>query len=123
MNELAKALDDFFSGRDRSRALFDALNAFVAEIAPADIRVTKSQIAFWRRRPFAWAWVPDRYLHGDHAPLVLTLALRRSDPSSRWKEVVEPARGRFTHHMELHDESDLDDEVRAWLLEAWSIAG
>ena len=27
--------------------------------------------------------------------------------------------GRFTHHLELHAESDIDDEVREWLQEAW----
>lgn len=63
------------------------------------------------------------YLRGDHSPLVLTLALRRRDPSRRWKQIVEPANGRYTHHLELQSAHDIDDEVRAWLHEAWSQAG
>ena len=50
---------------------------------------------------------------------MLTLSLQRRDPSPRWKEVVEPAPGRFTHHLELYTTADIDDEVLDWLREAW----
>lgn len=113
------ALEEFFAGQEEPRELFAALQRAMAEIGPADLRVSKSQVAFRRHRAFAWAWMPGTYLRGKHAPLVLTLALRRRDPSPRWKEVVEPAPGRFTHHLELRSAADVDDEVRAWLREAW----
>jgi len=116
-------VDDFFSGRAASREIFVALRAALAGIGRADLRVTKSQIAFRRDRAFAWAWVPGKYLHGDTAPLVLTVCLRRRDSSPRWKEVVEPVKGRYTHHLELREAHDVDDQVRAWLLEAWGQAG
>jgi hypothetical protein len=115
-------LDDFFRGRDESRRIFDMLRAAVDVIGPTDLRVTKSQAAFRRRVSFAWAWMPDVYLGPGHAPLVLTVALRRRDPSPRWKQVVEPAPGRFTHHLELRSPEEIDDEVRAWLAEAWQAA-
>jgi hypothetical protein len=66
--------------------------------------------------------MPGRYLRGEHAPLVLTVALGRRDPSPRWKQIVEPYPGRFTHHLEPYASADLDDEVRAWLQEAWTEA-
>jgi hypothetical protein len=116
-------LDEFFAGRDLSRSIFDALSRTVAELGPSELRVTKSQVAFRRRIGFAWAWVPGKYLRGDTAPLVLTLALRRRDASPRWKEIVEPTKGHFTHHLELRGPDDIDAEVRAWLAEAWSGAG
>lgn len=105
-------LDEFFAGHKTSRSLFDALHAVIASTGLVELRVTKSQIAFVHERPFAWAWVPDGYLRGRHAPLVLSLALRRRDESPRWKQVVEPARGRFMHYLELYAGSDLDDECR-----------
>ena len=108
-------LDEFFSGYEFSRSIFEALRSAIEDLGPVEIRVTKSQVAFCRRRAFAWAWIPDRYLHGKHAPLVLTLGFCHRDPSSRWKEIVEPRPGRFTHHLELYSASDIDDEVRAWL--------
>ena len=116
-------LDAFFEGYPDGRRLFDALRVRVDALGPAELRVGRSQVAFARRRAFAWAWVPGRWLRGDTAPLVLSVALRRRDPSPRWKEVVEPRPGRFTHHLELRGEADLDDEVTGWLREAWEQAG
>ena len=115
-------LDEFFSGFEESRCIFDTLRAAIEALGPAEIRVTRSQVAFRRNRVFAWAWVPDRYLRGGHAPLVLTMAFARRHDSPRWKQVVEPRRGRFTHHVELHEPSDIDDEVRRWLREGWEAA-
>jgi hypothetical protein len=115
-------LDEYFAGKDESRRLFEALRDIVHSIGMAEIRVTKSQIAFHRRKAFAWAWIPGKYLRGKSAPLVLTLSFRHRDNSPRWKEVVEPAPGRFTHHLELWSVSDIDDEARDWLWEAWSRA-
>lgn len=115
-------LDEFFSGREESRRIFAALCGAIQALGPAQVRVTKSQVAFRRRRAFAWAWVPGMYLRGSRPPLVLTLSLAQRSGSPRWKEIVEPAPGRFTHHLELHAESEIDDEVRGWLREAWEAA-
>lgn len=115
-------LDEFFVGYDKSRQLFAALQAAVDAIGAAELRVTKSQIAFARREAFAWAWVPGKYLGGTPAPLVLTLSFRSRDASPRWKEVVEPSPGRFTHHLELYTAGDIDEEVFAWLADAWRAA-
>jgi len=115
-------LDEFFAGHDASRRIFDALHDAVGALGSAELRVSKSQVAFRRRVTFAWAWMPDVYLGEGHAPLVLTLSFRRPDPSPRWKQIVEPRPGRFTHHLELHHVADVDDEVRAWLQLAWTAA-
>jgi hypothetical protein len=116
-------LDEYFAGRDGSRRLFEALRKTIESVGALEIRVTKSQIAFVRRRPFAWAWIPGKYLRGRGAPLVLTLSLHHRDASPPWKEIVEPVPGRFTHHLELFSARDLDDQVRRWLREAWAEAG
>lgn len=115
-------LDEFFSGYEESRRLFEAVRAAIVTIGPAEVRVTKSQVAFRRRKAFAWVWIPARYLHGQIAPLVLTLSFRSRNASPRWKAIVEPAPGRFTHHLELYSTGDIDDEVRTWLRDAWLTA-
>jgi hypothetical protein len=116
-------LDKYFEDNPDSRQLFDALHDRVLAVGPAEIRVTRSQVAFWRRKAFAWAWMPAIYLRRKAAPLVLTIALRRRDDSPRWKQVVESSPGRFTHHLELYSRDDLDDEIHTWLQEAWELAG
>lgn len=116
-------VDVFFAGEDAPRRLFEALRQAVESVGAVELRVSKSQIAFQRRRAFAWVWMPGTYLRGQAAPLVLTLSLRQRDRSPRWKEIVEPYPGRFTHHLELYSVDDIDDEVRGWLREAWTAAG
>lgn len=116
-------LDAWLDGRPGARPLFEAVRGAIAGCGEASLRVSKAQVAFRRKRAFAWIWRPDDWLHGHHAPLVLTVGLRRRDASPRWKEVVEPRPGRFTHHLELHAPADVDAEARAWLAEAWAAAG
>lgn len=116
-------LDGYFAGKDQSHQLFETVHGMIRAMGAADVRVTKSQIAFYRRTAFAWAWMPGKYLRGRAAPLVLTLSFRHKDPSPRWKEIVETSPGRFTHHLELYSTSDLDDEVKTWLQAAWAQAG
>ena len=115
-------LEEFFAGQDVAGQLFIALYGLVESVGAFDVRVTKSQVAFRRRRAFAWAWMPGKYLHGAVAPLVLTVALPSRDPSPRWKQVVEPQPGHYIHHLELRSASELDDQVSGWLQEAWQHA-
>ena len=118
-------LDEFFADRDESRQLFDAMHEAIEDLGEVELRVTKSQVAFRtsQGKAFARAWMPGQYLRGKTAPLVLTLSLRSRHPSPRWKEIVEPAPGRFTHHLELYAVDDIDQEVRGWLRDAWQAAG
>ena len=116
-------LDEFFEGFETSRPIFEAVREAAEAAGPSTLRVTKSQIALARRRRFAWAWVPGRYLGPGRAPLVLSVALGRRDAWPRWKQVVEPSPGQFMHHLELHDPGEVDEEVRSRLSEAWESAG
>jgi hypothetical protein len=116
-------LNEFFEGFETSRPVFEAVRAAAEAAGASTLRATKSQIAFARRRPFAWAWVPGRYLGPGRAPLVLSVALGRRDEWPRWKRVVEPSPGRFMHHLELYQPREVDEEVRSRLREAWESAG
>jgi inorganic triphosphatase YgiF len=116
-------VEAFFAGQPKARQLFEAVRRAVEAAGPAEVKVSKSQVAFRRRRAFAWVWRPEQYLRRAAAPLVLTLSFRERNPSPRWKEIVEAARGRFTHHLELHTPAEIDGEVRQWLREAWLAAG
>ena len=114
--------EDYFGDEVESLRLFEAVAAAISEIGPATVSTSKSQVAFRRRRNFAWVWIPGKYLRREAAPLVLTLGFTTRSDSPRWKEIVEPKPGRFTHHLELYDSGDIDDEVRGWLREAWEAA-
>ncbi|MGE5603468.1 MAG: DUF5655 domain-containing protein [Nitrososphaerales archaeon] len=112
-------LSEYFAGRDESKRIFDSVWAAASSLGSIALRVTKSQIAFVRSKPFAWVWIPEMYLRRKAAPLVLTFSFHERRAWPRWKEIYEAAPGRLTHHLELWSPEDVDDEVRAWLKEAW----
>jgi len=115
-------LDEFFSGYYFSQVIFDAIHRETESLGGVSLIVTKSMISIRRERNFAWVWIPGKYLTGRASPLVLTVSLRWRDGSPRWKEIVEPAPGRFTHHLELYNPAEVDEQVRDWLREAWELA-
>ena len=119
----SRQVDEFFAGHPLGRAAFDRVAGLLAGIADLAVTVSRSQVAFRRRRAFAWLWLPDRWLTRPAAEVVLSVSLGRQDPSPRFKEVVHPARAHWMHHLELTDLADLDDEVAGWLREAADRAG
>ena len=116
-------VEGFFAGSPLGRAVFERVRAATDAAGGCRIRVSPSQVAFRRRRGFAYLWLPGRYLARPTAEVVLTIALGRHDPSPRWKEVAHPARAHWMHHLELHDPADVDEEVARWLREAADRAG
>lgn len=115
-------ISEYFVRSARTRRLRDAAIRAIESVGPSTRRTTRSQVAFHRRRGFAWIWAPAMYLTRGAAPLVLSIAAPRRLRSRRWKEVVEPTPGRFMHHLEIRRVRDLDAEVRAWLQTAWENA-
>ena len=115
-------LDDFFGEERAARRLFDALAEEVARFGKANIRVSKNQIAFRRRKNVAVVWLPSMYLEKPGAPIVLTLSFEKKDDSPRWKEITQISPKRFTHHLELHRVKDIDAQVKGWLHAAWEAA-
>ncbi|MBK8049569.1 MAG: hypothetical protein IPK16_22140 [Anaerolineales bacterium] len=115
-------VEAFFLGHVDSQAIFDVLHRLIDSIGPAEMRCTKSQVSFRRRKAFAWAWMPGQYRRGKNAPLVLTLSFRERNESPRWKSIVEPSSGGYTHHLELYSPDEIDGEVVNWLETAWAQA-
>jgi len=111
-------LDEFFAGHPEAEPIYDRVRVLVEAIGPCKTRVTRSQIAFRRRRGFAYLWLPGRWLRDPTSEVVLSIALRRHDPSPRFKQVAHPAERVWMHHLEVHRVEDLDDEVTRWLAEA-----
>lgn len=110
-----------FAGHDDALAILERMLELVDALGPVELRVGRSQIAFRRRRGFAYLWRPAQYpAHG--APAVLSIALPRPDSSARWKEVAHPSTKVWMHHLELSGPGDLDAEVVAWLSEARAAA-
>lgn len=114
---------DFLAGHPMAQAVFDRVQSVLADAGGCSVRVGRSQVAFRRRRGFAYLWLPGQYLARPAAEVVLTVALGRHDPSPRWKQIAHPAGAHWIHHLEVHDPADVDEEVAGWLREAAERAG
>lgn len=114
--------EQFFGDAPQARKLFDAVAEEIARLGDTTLRVSKSQVAFRRRRNFAVVWRPGMYLSNPRAQLVLTMSFAEKDGSPRWKEVTKVSARRFTHHLELNKVKDVDAQVKAWLRAAWEAA-
>lgn len=116
-------LSDFFDGAARAAETFGVIRAIIERFGPIKIQVSKSQVAFRRRRSFAFVWLPGKYLRRPAAPVVLSIATPTRLESPRFKEVIQPSPRTWMHHLELSDASVIDAEVCAWLRQAFEAAG
>lgn len=121
-DDAERSPEDLFDGFPEGLAICRAVQRAISTIGEATTTATKSQVAFRRRRTFAYVWRPGQYVNSA-VPAVLTIALPREVRSDRFKEVVHPSAGVWMHHIELHDASELDDQVLGWLAEAFVSAG
>lgn len=114
----------FLAGTDSGVAVFRWVRRVLADGGfDFTVSTTKSQVAFRRRRGFAYLWLPGQYLRRPNAEVVLSLALSRELASSRFKEITRSAPALWMHHLEVDSVGELDDEIAAWLREAAEAAG
>ncbi len=113
----------FFAGRPTGLAAYHRVRAVLEELGPVEVRVSRSQVAFRRRRGVAYLWLPGRYVRAPASEVVLSIVLGRAERSARFKEIVQPSRRHWMHHLVFRDVAELDDEVVGWLREAYDRAG
>ena len=114
----------FFDGKSLELALYETLfRRLESEFPEASVRVQKSQISFYGRHLFAAASLPVRRKKSwpEHC-IVVTIGLSHRLDSPRVAVATEPYPGRWTHHILLSDETQIDGELLGWLREAWEFA-
>ena len=106
----------FFDGMPDRLALYQALfQQLEAAFSEASTRVQKSQISFYGTHLFAMVSLPKRKRDPG---IVVTFGLGRHELSPRIGAAVEPYPGRWTHHVPVTGEDQLDGELLGWLREA-----
>lgn len=110
----------FFNGRPQELALYQALFRHLeAEFPQASVKVQKSQISFYGRHLFAMVSLPRRK---QESGIVVTIGLPQRLGSPRVAVAVEPYPGRWTHHVPVSREEELDSELLGWLREAYTFS-
>jgi hypothetical protein len=104
-----QAVEKIFAGRPEAERLFRQACAFIESIGPVEVVARKTQVAFGRKRRFAWVWLPQMWIkRAPDKSITLTFGLRRRVKDRRIKESVEPYPGRFTHHVVIRRAADFD---------------
>lgn len=114
----------FFAGKDRERELYQTLFGAMERAFPeASVKVQKSQISFYHKHLFAAVSLPlRRKKDWPERCVVVTVGLARPLDSPRAAVKVEPYPGRWTNHVLLSREEEVDGELMAWLGEAYEFA-
>ena len=110
------SVENFLAGK-RSPAvlLFERFNSLVQQCGPVKIAPAKTRIGFQVRMIFAAVnKLTDR---GLQAHVVLTRRL----PSPRFKRIEKMSPKCYVHHFSVESVAEMDDEVRAWLREAYEV--
>ena len=110
-----------FAGRPAALLLFHAVRHFIESLGPVTAEATKIQVSFGTARKFARVWLPQLWIKAQpDSSITLAFALDRCVVHDRIRQAVEPYRGRWTHHVVISQESDLDEDVKGWLSEVYT---
>lgn len=109
-----------FAGRPEPLRLFRAIRRYLEALGPLTIRSADAHVSFRVRRPFVWVALPP---DDDARPgLRLTFSVDERIDDPRIVDAFEPHPGRWTHRVDITDETDLDPSVERWLRRAYHLA-
>ena len=86
------------------------------------VRVSNMQISFGGRHIFAMVSLPRRKVNGRSDYLLVSFGLAYQKDSPRIWQSVEACPNRWTHHVPVFSEAELDEELLDWLHEAYVFA-
>lgn len=111
----------FFNRIPQMLPLYAALREKLERAYPdMDVRVAKTQISFRNRHVFAMASLPWRKVKGwPEAYLLVSFGLPCRKESPRIAQAVEAYPNRWTHHVLVVTEDEIDDTLMSWLDEAF----
>ncbi len=112
----------FFQPMPGALPLYLALSEqMMARFPNAAVSVQKTQITF--RERYGFAFVSLRRMKGcPEVFLILSFGLSHRLDSPRILAAVEPYPNRWTHHVLIQREDELDEELMGWLEEAHTFA-
>ena len=115
----------FFENHMEALPLYDAFEQRVfQEIGNVRIKVQKSQISFYNKHLFSCvSFLRVRKKKDCPASyIVITFGLRHKAESSRIDAASEPYPNRWTHHVLISQQEEIDEELMGWVKEAAAFA-
>ena len=116
----------FFDRKPAALLLYEAFReSVIARWPDTRIEAKKTQISFFNRYMFAAvSFTPVRKAKDRPDPfLTITFGLPFRMDSARIDVATEPYPNRWTHHVMIGTEEEIDDELLSWIAEAAEFAG
>ena len=114
----------YFQGKPLEQSLYEILfQAMEVRFPEASVKVQKSQISFYKRHLFAAVSLPVRRKNSwpEHC-LLVTFGLPVRLDSPRIAVVTEPYPNRWTHHVVLSREDEIDQELLDWIAASYDFS-
>lgn len=115
----------FFDKHPDALPLYETFERKVRELVPdVLVKVQKTQISFYYKHMFAcvsFARVRKKKDYPENF-IVVTISLNHKVESPRIDIATEPYPNRWTHHLLISDESEIDEELMTWVGEAAEFA-
>ena len=111
----------FFNDHMDALPLYERLEGLILEQIPdVKIKVSKTQISFSNKRGFAFvSFNPCRKAkERPEAWITVTFGLSYRKDSPRIDVATEPYPNRWTHHVMVGSEEEIDTELMSWIREA-----
>ena len=111
----------FFNDHMDALLLYERLEGLIlAPIPDVKIKVSQTQISFSNKRGFAFvSFNPCRRAkERPHVWMTITFGLGYRKDSPRIDVVTEPYPNRWTHHVMVSSEEDINAELMGWIREA-----
>ena len=111
----------FFSDHMDALSLYERLERLILEQIPdVKIKVSKTQISFSNKRGFAFvSFNPCRKAkERPEVWMTVTFGLGYRNDSPRIDVATEPYPNRWTHHIMVGSEKEIDAELMGWIREA-----
>ena len=111
----------FFNEHPAALPLYEAfMERLLAEIDNVTIKVQKTQISFSNKYNFALvSFLPARKAkERPETYITVSFGLQYRKESPRIDAASEPYPNRWTHHMLIASEEEIDDELMSWIKEA-----
>jgi hypothetical protein len=113
---VTRTVDDFLADKsERARALFSAFAEAALRCGNVTYAPALTRVGLQARMIFA----SINRLSDDHLAAHVVLTRRLDHPRFHKIDSISPRC--HVHHFRIHDVSEVDDDVRAWLREAYAV--
>lgn len=94
-----------------------------SELDHVTVKIQKTQISFSNKYNFAFVSLPIRKMKGrPDVYMIVSFGLGYRAEDQRIEAATEPYPNRWTHHVIVQKESEIDDQLMGWIREAYAFS-